>query len=343
MEQEQQPHSQKNATADAQENAPLPPAPEEAKKQNKAVAFFADILRGVGIGVAFIIPGFSGGSVAAILGIYEKLVGAIADIFKHFKKSVLTLLPILIGMLLGIAALIYPIQLGLKHFPIPTVSLFVGLALGGIPSVTEKMRGGRVSWKHILAFAIPLVAAAALCFLPLAGDVDLFSLNAWGYLLLVVVGAVGSCALVVPGISGSMLLLIFGYYNPVVGMITGNLLHGQEVGTCLAVLACLAVGVVIGFFAISVLMKFCLKRAPRGTHFAILGFILGSIPAVFVSTLRESHWNAQLENASRLSALMHSPWYWVVAAALLLAGFALSFCFVWFARKKKKESEISEP
>ena len=327
-EQEQQP----SARGSAEE--------EKQAKCKKVAAFFTDILRGVGIGVAFIIPGFSGGSVAAILGIYEKLVGAIADIFKHFKKSVLTLLPIFIGMLLGIAALIYPIQLGLRNFPIPTVSLFVGLALGGIPSVTEKMKGGRVSWKHILAFAIPLVAAAALCFLPLAGKVDLTSLHFGGYLLLIVIGAVGSCALVVPGISGSMLLLIFGYYNSIVELITVDLLHGQNVGVCFAVLACLAVGVVVGFFAISVLMKFCLKRAPRGTHFAILGFILGSIPAVFVSTLREA---ASFENAEHLSALMHSPWYWVVAAVLLLAGFAASFCFVWFAKKKKKETKIPEP
>ena len=136
-EQEQQP----SARGSAEE--------EKQAKCKKVAAFFTDILRGVGIGVAFIIPGFSGGSVAAILGIYEKLVGAIADIFKHFKKSVLTLLPIFIGMLLGIAALIYPIQLGLRNFPIPTVSLFVGLALGGIPSVTEKMKEiGRASCRE---------------------------------------------------------------------------------------------------------------------------------------------------------------------------------------------------
>ena len=65
----------------------------------KIKEFLLDAIRGVCIGVAFIIPGFSGGSVAAILGIYEKLVDAIADIFKDFKKSVLTLAPILIGMI----------------------------------------------------------------------------------------------------------------------------------------------------------------------------------------------------------------------------------------------------
>lgn len=303
---------------------------EEEKKPNGAVSFLSDILRGVAIGVAFIIPGFSGGSVAAILGIYEKIVGAIADIFKTFKKSFFILLPIAIGMILGIAALIFPIRWGLAHYPIPTVTLFVGLALGGIPSITEKL-GGKPTWKHMLACAIPLAFAAGLAFIPLAGEVNLFELNFGGYLLLILIGAVGSCALVVPGISGSMLLLIFGYYNPIIDMITKSLLHGDRVGTCIAVLLCLALGIVVGFFGISVAMKYFLKKFPRGTYFAILGFVIGSIPAVYASTVRET--------AAELSGLYASPWYWVVSAVLLILGIALSLALVLYARKKAKEKE----
>ncbi len=300
---------------------------ETQKQQNKLVCFLLDILRGVAIGLAFIIPGFSGGSVAAILGIYEKLVGAIADFFKHFKSSFLTLLPIVLGMLLGIAALILPIRWGLENFPIPTVSLFVGLALGGLPSITQKLKGeppAKPSWKHFLACALSLAAAASLCFLPIGKEVDLFHLNFGGYLLLVLIGIVGSAALVVPGISGSMLLLIFGYYNPVVRLITENLLHGQQVGICILVLFCLAVGLVIGFFGISMLMKFLLKKFPRGTYFAIVGFIVGSVPAAYVSIVRGTG-----------SMLFSNPWYWVVSTVMLLVGFALSFALVLWAKKKK--------
>ncbi len=309
---------------------------QEGKKKNPFLSFLYDVLRGVGIGVAFIIPGFSGGSVAAILGVYERLVGAVADIFKHFKKSIVTLLPILLGMLVGIAALILPIQWGLKHYPIPTVTLFVGLAIGGLPSVGEKLKGAKFTWQYALALLIPLFAAAALCFLPLAGNVKLFELSVGGYFLLILIGIVGSCALVVPGISGSMLLLIFGYYNPIVELITVDLLHGNNVGTCFAVLGCLAVGLVAGFFAISVLMKTLLKKCPRGTYFSIVGFIIGSIPAIYVSTLREA--NANIAPAT-LNALNASPWYWVVAVLFLFIGFALSFLFWWFSKKKKPKNE----
>lgn len=298
----------------------------EDRKQNALIAFLCDVLKGVAIGIAFIIPGFSGGSVAAILGIYEKLVEAIANVFHEFRKSVLTILPILLGMLLGVAALILPIQWGLRHYPIPTVTLFVGLAIGGLPSVTEKLKGGKRKPIYFAAFLIPLAASSALCFLPNAGEVDLLSVGFGGCLMLVLVGAIGSAALVVPGISGSMLLLIFGYYNPIVAIVTENLLRGLNVGVSILVLACLAVGLVIGFFSVSVLMKFCLKKFPRGTYFAILGFIIGSIPAVYASTIRESG-----------KILFDHPWYWVVSIVLLLVGIAISLGLTLFAKNKNKK------
>ncbi len=297
----------------------------QEREKTTLASFSADVLRGIAIGVAFIIPGFSGGSVAAILGIYEKIVGAIADIFRHFFKSVFLLLPYALGMAVGIALLILPIQWGLNHFPIPTVTLFVGLSLGGLPSVTGKITG-KPSAGNVLAIALPLAAAAALCFLPLGEEVDLFSLDWTGYLLLVLVGAVGATALVIPGISGSMLLLIFGYYNPLVSMIVDHLLRGDSVALCVGVSACFALGVALGFFGISVLMKFLLKKFPRGTYCAILGFLIGSIPAVYASTIREA--------GSALSGLYANPWYWVATAAALLLGFFISFAVVCYARRK---------
>ena len=310
-----------------EEETPAEEQPEaEQKKQNKILAFLTAVLQGAAIGLAFIIPGFSGGSIAAILGVYEKIVNAVADLFKNFKKNILFLLPIALGMILGVAALILPIQWGLKHFPVPTVSLFVGLALGGLPSVAENCKGGKVSWKHVLACVIPLAAAAGLCFLPHGREVELLSLDFGGYLLLFLVGAVGSCALVVPGISGSMLLLIFGYYNPLVSVATKEIFQSGKTGVALLVLFTVALGILVGFFGISFLMKFLLKKFPRGTYFAILGFIVGSIPAVFVS----------VANGEPLAALMPTPWHWVVAVVLFVAGAAISYALVRMVKKKKK-------
>ncbi len=276
----------------------------------RAVSFLADMMRGAAIGIAFIVPGFSGGSVAAILGIYERLVGSVADIFKHFLRSMRTLLPVGLGMILGAAALLYPIQWGVRNYPLPTVTLFVGLSIGGLPAIKGKAPG-KPSKSNAAAFLIPCLAAAALAFLPVSRHADgfLYSLDFGGYLLLFLVGAVAACALVIPGISGSMLLLIFGYYAPLIGVIT-NLLRGIQPWISISILLVAGAGMLVGFFALSVLMRLFLRRYPRSTYFAILGFVTGSIVAVYAPFAK--------------SALSMGAWGWVVTFLMLFLGVALS-------------------
>ncbi len=299
----------------------------KASKAAKLRTFLYDILCGFAIGIAFIIPGFSGGSIAAILGIYEKLIGAIADIFKSFKRSVLTLLPILIGMAIGVISLLFPLGWALERFPLPTVCLFVGLALGGMPSITDKL-GGKPRVPHIIALTVPFISAFALSFLPIGADVDLFNLNFGGYVLLFFIGLLGSAALVVPGISGSMILLILGYYNPIVQMLTEHFLRGKDIGISLLVLCTAGAGIVIGFVLISFIMKYLLGHYPRGTYFAIVGFIIGSIPTVYVSTAKDA--------GMSWDTLPSSPLHWIMCVLLLIVGFSLSFSLVIYSKRKER-------
>ncbi len=297
----------------------------QTKKNNAVKEFLLDIVRGMAIGIAFIIPGFSGGSIAAVLGIYEKLVGAVTDVFKSFTKSVITLLPIMIGMAIGVVSLMYPLTWALEAFPFPTVCLFVGLTFGALPSITDKLHGGSKA-TNSFALAIPLILALTLSFLPIVEDVDLFSLNFGGYVLLFVIGIVASAALVVPGISGSMLLLILGYYNPILKLATQHLLKGKDIGTSLTVLSVAGVGIVIGFVAISFLMKYLLRKYPCGTYFAILGFILGSIPTVYISTSKEAGYT--------LSTLPSNPLHWVMCVVMLAVGIAGPLLLMFYTKRK---------
>ncbi len=297
-------------------------------RKSKIKGFFLDIVRGIAIGVAFIIPGFSGGSIAAILGIYERLIGAIAGIFKDFKRNLLTLLPIALGMVVGVVSLLFPLRWALDAFPVPTVCVFVGLALGGLPSIYKELKG-KFKPIYALSLGIPLILAAALSFLPIANDVNLLlGMSFFDYLLLFIIGIVGSSALVIPGISGSMLLLIFGYYNPIVSLITEHLLKLQDVGASILALGSVALGIIVGFFLISMIMKGLLIKCRRGTFYSILGFILGSLPTVYISTAKES--------GLSFSALMPNAWYWVVSVLLLLLGAALSLTLVIISFKKEK-------
>ena len=292
-----------------------------------------DFAAGAGIGVAFIIPGFSGGSVAAILGIYEKLINAIADIFRHTKKSIVTLLPIALGLLFGAVAFLFPIEFCLNRFPLPTVSVFVGLAIGGLPSIFNKVKG-KISASEIASLCVALIAAAVLSFIPVGSDVDLFNLNFGGYLLLFAVGVIGSSALVIPGISGSMLLLILGYYNPIVSLVTNHLFRFKDVGRCILVLGSCALGIAVGFFLISIIIKHLLGRYPRPTYYAIIGFIVGSIPTVYVSTMKSA---GMLTESLNVISVPTSPLHYAVCIFLLIMGVGASYSFASLVGKKTNE------
>lgn len=293
--------------------------------------FLLDMVRGFGIGIAFIIPGFSGGSIAAILGIYEKLICAIADIFTDFKNSLKTLLPVAIGMVVGVISLLFPLSWALEAFPLPTVSLFVGLAIGGMPSITDKVKGEKIKLQNLIACIIPILVVLSISFMPIGAEKNLLELSFGGYILLFLIGILGSSALVIPGISGSMLLLILGYYNPIVNLATDHLLKGKDFGTSILVLGVTALGIAIGFLLISLIMKILFKKCPRGTYFAIIGFIIGSIPTIYVSTAKE----AELT----FKALPTSPLHWIACAVFLAVGFALSYALVIYSRKHQVEEK----
>ena len=296
---------------------------------NGVRTFFMDMLRGVPIGAAFIIPGFSGGSVAAILGIYEKMIEAVATLLRNMWKSVIILLPIVIGMMLGVVSLLFPLGGALEAFPLPTVSLFVGLAIGGIPSVTDKIPG-KPTRTNLVALIIPFLFAFALSFVPLGNDVDLFALDFGGYIVLMLVGMLGSIALIVPGISGSMLLLILGYYNPVLKLATEHFFVGKDFWLCLLVLGVCGAGIVIGFILISLIMKMLLNKYQRGTYFAIVGFIIGSLPTVYISTMKDA---GMLSASLELVWLPTSPLYWIASIVLISIGFVAAYSLVRYTRR----------
>jgi len=243
--------------------------------------FLVSMLKGAAIGVAMIIPGVSGGTIAVLFNIYENLINAISNLKKDFKNSFLYLLPIILGMVLAFAAMYFPLKLALKHFPIQTISLFSGLMLGSIPMLFKQSLDNGFKKVDFIAGLITFVLVIGICFIPNMGNVDLsVNMPKYGYVLLFLIGILGSCALVIPGISGSMLLLIFGYYEPILDTIselTNNFTHS------LAVLASVGLGIVFGFVVVAKLMNYLLTKYKRITYWAIVGFVIGSIPAIFLS------------------------------------------------------------
>lgn len=241
-----------------------------------------DILKGMVMGIANIIPGVSGGTMAVSMGIYDKLIHSVTHLFSEFKKSVKTLIPIVIGMGLGIVGLSFVIKFLFANFPIQTNLLFIGLIVGGLPMIYGKVKGQSIRVQHIVAFLVffgVVVGMAAIGEVDQAGKV--LEVNPVNLIILVAVGIIAAATMVIPGVSGSMVLMLLGYYNSIIDTITelvtallavdiAGILHG------IGILAPFGVGVVVGIFAIAKLIEFIFAKAPYVAYWAIIGLIVAS-------------------------------------------------------------------
>lgn len=249
------------------------------------------VLKGFFMGIANVIPGVSGGTIAIILGIYEDFIGAISNILKDFKKNFKFLLPIAIGMGLAIVTTSKIVGYSYDHFPLPTLLFFVGLVVGGIPMLLGNVKNEKES-KHIscyiiaaLTFALVIFMASYKFIFSMNGEVNLASVDLTGYILLFLVGIVAAATMVVPGISGSLVLMILGYYYPIINTINsvlkGDMLHN------LIVLGIFGIGIVVGILSISKLLEYLFKKYKVKTYFGVLGFVFASVIAIPLSACIE--------------------------------------------------------
>ena len=116
--------------------------------------FLSRVLKGLVVGVANIIPGVSGGTMAVVMGIYDRLIGAVSDLRRDFKNSLLYLFPIGIGAVLGIVLFSHLIKFLLEGYPMPTNLFFLGLILGSIPMIFRRARKESFQKSSLLPFAV---------------------------------------------------------------------------------------------------------------------------------------------------------------------------------------------
>lgn len=247
--------------------------------------FIIRVLKGALIGVANIIPGVSGGTMMVSMGIYDDIISSITNLFKKFKQSILTLLPYVIGMLLGIVGLSYALTYCLDKYPFQTNILFVGLILGGIPIIWKRVKKGKGKGKvgKVLLF---LIFFASIVLLQVFGagksgaKVEL-STDPAMLALLFFIGIIAAATMVIPGVSGSMILMLMGFYEPVISLVKQTvdaLVHFRmgEFGECLLTILPFGLGVVIGIFLVAKLIEWLLKKAESATYSAIMGLVVAS-------------------------------------------------------------------
>lgn len=246
------------------------------------------VLKGMVIGIANIVPGVSGGTMMVAMGIYDKLIHCITHLFKEFKRNVVFLLPIAVGMLIAIAGSSFGLTWLFENYPIQTNLLFVGLILGGLPAICKKVKGNKVKAGHMIAgllfFALVVVFAAMGEAEGNAADISFSVVNV---LKLLLVGIIASATMVIPGVSGSMVLMLMGFYHPVLNAIKEFFsalasLDMQGILEGCAVLVPFGIGVVVGIFAIAKLVEIIFEKFPMYAYWAIIGLIVSSPIAILL-------------------------------------------------------------
>lgn len=317
----------------------------------KVKEWFKQLLVGIGIGIASAIPGVSGGTIAVILKVYEKIVWAVSNIFKSFKRAVVILIPILIGIVIGVIPMIILMDKALQGFVFGVICIFAGFITGSIPKITDEIKGVSPKAIHIIVLILGILVAVGLGVGSIFAKTDLSAQFAspkiWFYFVLIPVGVVASFALVVPGISGSMLLILLGFYKPLVNStvtVAKECFSGDwsHFGTQMGLLACFAVGVIVGFFAISKLMNYLLSKYHDVTFFGILGFIIGSDVALF---LNYEVWEYYIKWSNGVPMPLQKEVEIPLGIALLIICAVAAYLFVRYQRKieaKQKEEPVQD-
>lgn len=309
----------------------------------KVKEWFKLFFSGAAMGVANSIPGVSGGTIAVILKIYQKLVDAISNLFKHFLKSLIVLLPIGLGIVAAMIPCFFLFEKALDYFAFGIISLFAGLIIGSFPGITDEVKGVKIRPIHVIICVLACVFAIALGVLSVVMHLDVSAYlenpKWWVYIIVFLVGIVGSISLIVPGISGSMMMVVLGFYEPMIDTTTATLRSIFHWDTTFwinaSILGTFFVGMIVGFLSIAKLMSFLLKKYHDTTFFGIIGFIIGSLVALFVNNQIWTYYTKWAEG------VYHLPiWLEITLGMLLLIGGTISsYMLIRYSRKHKQLEE----
>ena len=274
-------------------------------------------VKGACMGAADVIPGVSGGTIAFIMGIYDRFVGAIASVnaeavkllfkgrFRDFWKHIDGgfLLSLILGIGVSIVGLAGLMQILLADFPIQTWAFFFGLIVASSIFILRGISDWK--WKDGGFLALGVVLGVVICTLSPTQTPDAL----WFIFLS---GAIAICAMILPGISGSFILLILGKYQYIMGVITtlvgniGALWGSPEASSALfweslAVMAVFGVGAVVGILGFSKFLHWLLARWHKETLVALAGFIIGSLVKVWPWSNTEAIVRSQFPEAAALA------------------------------------------
>ncbi len=233
--------------------------------------FLSDFIKGIIIGIAAVAPGISGGTFAVMLGVYDKLTGAVADVFHNFRKKVLLLFPLALGIGAGVLSFSKVMKYIFENYNIQVKYLFIGLMIGSLPAVVKE--ANKHGFKNIYFFPCIIAFSITILFMMLENSViNIVSENSPGIAALIIYGGIIGFGTIVPGISSSFILMYIGAYE--------ILLNGM-VSLDFRILIPVGIGFMLSIILFAKLISLLFKKIYGYTYYTVLGFVMGSIITIF--------------------------------------------------------------
>ncbi|MBQ9728422.1 MAG: DUF368 domain-containing protein [Clostridia bacterium] len=299
-------------------------------------------LLGFFIGLAVIVPGISGSTVAIIFKLYDQFLYAIGNLFKKFKQCFIFLLPIALGLLIGVLLGFVAVKSLLEILPFAIVCLFAGLMSGAFPAVKDELKGAERNAKRIALFVAGLVIPIAIgCVSAVLavnggglGGADQFAnVEWWQIVLALVIGYAIGITQIVPGLSASALLMAVGWFGSIMNSVSRD--YWSVNPQIFWIYGALAIGFLIGLFTFSKLLTYLFGKARHTSYSMIVGLSLGSIVSMFCNgDVIEVYTSWKVNGAEWLDI--------VLGIALFAIGVVGSYLLVRYQRKKDAEATAAE-
>lgn len=248
-----------------------------------------NMISGIIIGIANIIPGVSGGTMIVILGLFDELMEAISNVFKiniNFKdrvKSFWFVCQILIGAAIGLIAFAKILTITFEKFELQTIAFFAGLILLSLPSLKkQEMKNDKINYFYLL---LGIIFIGTIYYLSPKNDITVVtldellskSLNLNYFVILIVLGIISGATMIFPGVSGSMVLLVLGYYHLFKGYVANVTSFDIKI---IIPLILIALGVGLGIIISAKITSYLLKKHKVNTMSFILGLIIMSVVVI---------------------------------------------------------------
>lgn len=236
------------------------------------MAFLYHILIGILIGAGAILPGISSGVLCVIFGIYDKLIDSILGFFKNIKENFKFLFPICMGVGFGVILFGNILKTLFLLYDVQIKFAFIGLILGGLPSLIRIANSKKGFRLHYLLYTIVSFSISIVLILLEKYISTSISINSQSTFFLIFSGFIMSAGIVIPGISSTVLLMLLGTYEIYLNAVSS---------VNISILLPMGIGLIIGGMSFLKLIQYAFERYFSQTYYIIIGFVLGSLPILY--------------------------------------------------------------